>query len=245
MPVENGIILASGEGKRLRPLTYILPKPLVRVDGKPLIFHSLELLENLKVRNVVVTLEPNLGNMIKGSIEKNYFGDLNIDFLFGQNPSGPATRILDCRSLIGDKPFFVNFPDEFHPRAKEFKGVDFNDSESVLVVRKADRIGYLLQNTNVSVDENGMVIRVDRPAGNKPFSKFHLCGLMSFSPIFFDALTKFQKRMDLYANGELSTNIGIQHLIDTGNRVRSIECGGYYININTLGDLMNAARHAR
>ena len=40
----KAVILAGGEGSRLRPLTCNLPKPLVPVCGKPVLFHILDLL---------------------------------------------------------------------------------------------------------------------------------------------------------------------------------------------------------
>jgi Nucleoside-diphosphate-sugar pyrophosphorylase involved in lipopolysaccharide biosynthesis/translation initiation factor 2B, gamma/epsilon subunits (eIF-2Bgamma/eIF-2Bepsilon) len=37
-----GVVLVAGEGTRLRPLTYTLPKPLIPVMGKPLIVRAIE-----------------------------------------------------------------------------------------------------------------------------------------------------------------------------------------------------------
>jgi NDP-sugar pyrophosphorylase family protein len=42
----KAIILAAGDGIRLKPLTYVKPKPLVEVNGKPLIYHLVSKLPN-------------------------------------------------------------------------------------------------------------------------------------------------------------------------------------------------------
>ena len=48
------VILAGGEGKRLRPLTSTTPKPLLPMLGQPLLFHILRRLENMGVEKAYV-----------------------------------------------------------------------------------------------------------------------------------------------------------------------------------------------
>jgi MurNAc alpha-1-phosphate uridylyltransferase len=52
----KAMVLAAGRGERLRPITDTLPKPLVRVAGKPLIVYHLEALARAGVRDVVINL---------------------------------------------------------------------------------------------------------------------------------------------------------------------------------------------
>ncbi len=52
----NGFILAAGRGERLRPLTDHTPKPLIPVDGRPVIDHTLERLKRLSIARIVVNV---------------------------------------------------------------------------------------------------------------------------------------------------------------------------------------------
>jgi N-acetyl-alpha-D-muramate 1-phosphate uridylyltransferase len=68
-PVQHALILAAGRGERMRPLTDKCPKPLLEVQGKPLIVWHLERLARAGVRHVVINtawledkFEPVLGN---------------------------------------------------------------------------------------------------------------------------------------------------------------------------------------
>jgi MurNAc alpha-1-phosphate uridylyltransferase len=51
---KTAMILAAGRGERMRPLTNLLPKPLLKVQGKPLIEYHLEALKRSGYQRVVI-----------------------------------------------------------------------------------------------------------------------------------------------------------------------------------------------
>lgn len=245
MSPEKGIILAASEGKRMLPLTNYLPKPLIPVQEKPLIVHSIENLERLGTKDIVITLEPRLGAMVQHSIENSYFGESNVEFVYQEKRNGIGFAILKCKNLIGDNSFLVGFPDEFHPNVKNLNASAFNADGTILVIRKQENPSDLIDNLNVSVDEQTRrVVKVSKiSAGQKPFGQYHLCGIMAFSPRFFEVLEKFKERKEFFSRGEFSTDRSIQYLIDSGAPVIYVECGGFYTNINTMEDLVTVYRY--
>ena len=52
--INEAMIFAAGFGKRMYPLTKKVPKPLLKVNGKPIIFYIIEYLINLNFKNIVI-----------------------------------------------------------------------------------------------------------------------------------------------------------------------------------------------
>jgi mannose-1-phosphate guanylyltransferase / phosphomannomutase len=88
----KAIVMAGGEGTRLRPLTSNQPKPMVPIVGKPCMEHILELLKTHGLEDVIVTLA-----FLPQAI-RSYFGDgeslgLNISYSVEETPLGTAGSV--------------------------------------------------------------------------------------------------------------------------------------------------------
>src|SRR3989344_5584060 len=67
--IDTAVILAGGEGIKLRPLTYEIPKSLIPIGGRPLVEYTVEMLKKADIRNIVFAIG-HLGDKIR-----DYFGD--------------------------------------------------------------------------------------------------------------------------------------------------------------------------
>jgi NDP-sugar pyrophosphorylase family protein len=67
--VKRAIILAGGKGTRMRPFTYEMPKPMIPVQGKPLLQHIIELIRKYEIRKITLST----GYM--GDKIREYFGN--------------------------------------------------------------------------------------------------------------------------------------------------------------------------
>src|SRR6185436_17125016 len=65
----KAVVMAGGEGSRLRPLTYLRPKPMVPIANRPVMEHILLLLKRHGIRQVVATLHYRADDI------EAYFGD--------------------------------------------------------------------------------------------------------------------------------------------------------------------------
>jgi mannose-1-phosphate guanylyltransferase / phosphomannomutase len=101
----KAVVMAGGEGTRLRPLTSNQPKPMVPIAGKPCMEHILELLREHGIEDVVVTLAF-MPQAIRG-----YFGDgdslgINVEYSIEEVPLGTAGSVRLASDAL-DETFLV------------------------------------------------------------------------------------------------------------------------------------------
>lgn len=91
------IILAGGRGSRLAPLTDDRPKPMVEINGAPMLEHQVRQLETAGIKNLVVC------ESYRGDVIRNHFGDgshfgvsmQHLDLEFNLNSAGAIKKALD------------------------------------------------------------------------------------------------------------------------------------------------------
>jgi MurNAc alpha-1-phosphate uridylyltransferase len=102
----KAMILAAGEGRRMRPLTDDCPKPLLHVNGASLLEHQLMRLQKAGVREVVINVSY-LADKILASFPDRVFGSLRLIFSVESQPLETAGGILNASDLLGDEPFLL------------------------------------------------------------------------------------------------------------------------------------------
>ena len=102
------VIMAGGEGKRLRPLTESTPKPMLRVGGKPLLEIMIERLRAAGIQKILLMLH------YKSQMIRDHFGEgerlgVTIRYHFEAKPRGTAGSLHEARNYPGftDHPLLV------------------------------------------------------------------------------------------------------------------------------------------
>ena len=102
----KAVVMAGGEGSRLRPLTCNLPKPMARLCGKPIIEYIFELLIRCGVSEAVVTLGY-LPAVITDRFESGEYNGLKLKFVTEEKPLGTAGSVKNAmKDYTSDEPFF-------------------------------------------------------------------------------------------------------------------------------------------
>ena len=95
----QAVIMAGGEGSRLRPLTSNLPKPMLPIANRPMMEHIIMLLRDHGITDVVATVQ------FLASLIRNYFGDgsdlgVSMSYAVEEVPLGTAGSVLGARDLL-------------------------------------------------------------------------------------------------------------------------------------------------
>ena len=102
----KAFILAAGKGERLKPLTNEIPKPLIKIKGKPLLEWSLIKLRSAGIKEIVINLH-HLGDQII-----NYFGNgkrlnIKIDYSIEEKLLGTGGALIQGKEYLDDSPFLL------------------------------------------------------------------------------------------------------------------------------------------
>jgi MurNAc alpha-1-phosphate uridylyltransferase len=101
------MLLAAGRGERMRPLTDTVPKPLLQVDGRPLIVWHLAALARAGIREVVINLSW-LGAQLRAALGDGHELGVSISWSDeGPIPLEAGGGIFRALPLLGPEPFLV------------------------------------------------------------------------------------------------------------------------------------------
>jgi len=148
----QAIILAAGEGTRMRPLTHYVPKPLVRFTGadgvrRSLVEHNIELLPK-EVSELIFVV-----GYLKEAV-KNYFGDeyngRKVTYVDQKKPLGTGHAVSLAQKFIKGR-FLVMMGDDLYCKADIDAVIDAK--ESAILVQKV-RSKFSGGNVELDTDDN-------------------------------------------------------------------------------------------
>ncbi|MBP9836302.1 MAG: NTP transferase domain-containing protein, partial [Candidatus Pacebacteria bacterium] len=105
------VILAAGKGTRMRPLTETVPKPLVKVCGKPLLQHIVEALP-VEIDEIILVVNY-LEDQIRAFCGTEFCGR-KVQYVTQANPSGGTGDALLCTKSLLKGRFLFMYADDIH-----------------------------------------------------------------------------------------------------------------------------------
>lgn len=104
------VLMAGGQGVRLRPLTYNIPKPMVPINGKPMLEYNIEWAKKNGVTEIMICS----GYLSK--VIENYFGDgskfgVKISYSVEKEALGTGGALSLIKDFVGDEDFILLYAD--------------------------------------------------------------------------------------------------------------------------------------
>ncbi|NLM53009.1 MAG: NTP transferase domain-containing protein [Firmicutes bacterium] len=220
----KAIIMAGGEGSRLRPLTCDRPKPMVPLVNRPMMEHIVALLKAYGFTDIGVTLQY-LPEQIK-----NYFGDgrqfgVKMQYFVEDSPLGTAGSVKNSGDFL-DETFIVISGDALTDFDLQ-KAVDFHRQKGGIATLVLTSVETPLEYGVVIADKDGRITRfLEKPAWGEVFSDTVNTGIYILEPEVLDFIPvnkKFDFAQDLFPL-----------LMEKGYTLYGYVAEGYWCDIGNL-----------
>lgn len=158
--IDVAVIMAGGKGSRLRSITNDeIPKPMVPVDGKPLLEYQVEKLKTYGIKKIVMIVG-HLGEKIVDHFKDGKNFGVEIDYIFEKEPLGTAGAFYYLKDKIDAKDFMLVFGDVFFDMDFD-RMEDFHFKNSALTTLLAHPNGHPYDSDLIRTDDKGKVIGFD------------------------------------------------------------------------------------
>jgi mannose-1-phosphate guanylyltransferase/phosphomannomutase len=226
----KAVVMAGGEGTRLRPLTSNQPKPMVPIVGKPCMEHILELLRSHSFEEVVVTVAF-LPQAIRG-----YFGDgsnlgVDIEYSVEEVPLGTAGSVRLASGRLRETTLIISGDALCDIDLTQL--VAFHKEKGAAVTIGLKSVENPLEFGIVVTDEDGRIERfLEKPSWGQVFSDTINTGIYVIEP---EVLTHVPADRPYDFSKEL-----FPLLLEMGRPLFGYVCDGYWQDIGNLDQFRQA-----
>lgn len=223
----KAVILAAGEGLRMRPLTFTRPKVMLPVAGKPILEHLIIKAKEAGVNEFILVVGYHDEEI------RNYFDSgsnlgVSIDYATQRKQLGTANALAQVSQLMNEKSFLVMNGDAI-VGSEDIKNLISKNVTALSLFEVKDTRGL----GAVAVEGNH-VVHIYEKTENPP-SNLANAGIYLFTREIFNAIEKTPKS----PRGEYEITESIQMLVDNGIPV-SYEIIKYWLDLTYPWDLLDA-----
>lgn len=230
----KALILSGGKGTRLRPLTSNLPKQLLPVANKPVIFYIIECLIKAGLSDIGIVI--NKGDVrIKSALVPNKWC-IDFTFIEQESPKGLADAVKAAKPYIQDDEFLVWLGDTLIEEPIEHLIHAYKQNEC----HGAVLLGQTTQPEKCGIAEikDNRILRVIEKPDDPP-SNLALAGLYIFDSNIFQAIENIPPSQ----RGELELTDAIQYMIEWDVPVMPFITKAWWKDVGSIDDLHEANRY--
>ena len=202
----KAVILAAGEGKRLRPFTETMPKVMIPVTNKPILEHVFDALKNTGIDEVFLVVG------YKKEVIKEYFKeykDIKITYVEQDKQLGTAHALLQAKKHI-EEPFIVIPGDNIIDQKSIIKLIEDKSEYSLLIKEHPQPSKYGV----VFIEKEKLRRIVEKPP--EEIGEFISTGIYKFPKNVFNVIERIS------SEGIYSLSTVVQKLIDEGKIINTI-----------------------
>ncbi len=222
----QAVILAAGEGTRMRPLTYTRPKVMLPVFNKPILEHLITELKQAGINDVVFVVG------YRDDTIREHFGDgsewgIKIDYVTQRKQLGTADALRSSSHLLEDK--FLMLNGDAIIDSKDIENITAKNSMAMGVFKVENPQDFGV----VKLNGNNVTGIIEKP--EEPPSNLINAGIYCFNQNIFGAIERTPKSK----RGEYEITDSIELLIQDGHEIKAQEISTW-IDVGYPWDLLDA-----
>ena len=227
----KAVVMAGGEGSRLRPLTIGRPKPMVPMVSKPVMAHILDHLKRQGITEVVVTL------YFMPDLVQSYFGDgsnlgMKIHYAVEETPLGTAGSVKNAQQYL-DEPFVIISGDAVTDINLQ-EVIAFHQERGADATLTLYRVPNPLEYGVIITDPDGKVTQfLEKPSWGEVISDTVNTGIYVIDPSVLDLIEEG-------VSTDWSKDVFPQ-LLESGRPLYGYVAGGNWTDVGDIGEYMRAS----
>ncbi|MFZ5642125.1 MAG: sugar phosphate nucleotidyltransferase [Bacillota bacterium] len=226
----KAIIMAGGEGSRLRPLTCNRPKPMVPVMSRPMMSYIVELIKKHGMTDIGVTLQYMPENI------RDFFGNgsdygVSMRYFVEETPLGTAGSVKNASSFLDDT--FVVISGDALTDFDLSRAIEFHRQRGSLATLVLTRVETPLEYGVVITDNSGAITQfLEKPSWGEVFSDTVNTGIYILEP----EVLKYFKEGQVF---DFSKDL-FPLLLKDGKPLYGVVLEGYWCDIGNLQQYLQA-----
>ena len=223
LPID-AVLMAGGEGRRLMPLTALIPKPMLKIGDKPIIETNIDRLVDYGIDNINISINY-LGHVIKDYFKSGEDKQVSIRYIEENQPLGTIGSLTMCNQFHNDDVLLMN--------SDLLTNIDFEDFYNTYQASNADLIvaciPYLvsLPYGVVETEGNKVISIKEKPT----YTYYSNAGIYLFKKALIDLIPK-----DTFFN---ATDL-MDKLIAANHKVVNYPLLNYWLDIGKPDDFVKA-----
>ncbi len=236
----QAVILAAGEGKRLRPFTSVYPKTLIEILGQSILFRSIQSLLDSGIKEFIIITHYK-EDLIKEHVEDNFPG-LSVTFVHQSELKGTADAFLMAKDFIkGDYFFGINGDGLFSPSLLK-RAIEATKSRKVVLGGKLvlDTYNYGIVSTDSSGKPKNIIEKPEKGTLKEGYANIGVYGLPYE---IFSTLSEMERQGNISSRGELEFPDALNNLLASNSfdsTLITLESEEYWFDIGRPWEILKA-----
>jgi glucose-1-phosphate thymidylyltransferase len=232
----KAVLLAAGMGKRLEPITNFLPKPMIKICGKPLIEYIVDDLSDSGFNDICVIVGHESDQIISyfDTVKKQ---NVKISFITQDEFKGTAHASLCAKNFVGTDSFLLYLSDTLIPfDLQNFLSKIKHDKHDISILSSKVFLNDLTSVGNIII-ENEFVKEISEKSKN-PKSGLAWAGVAFFND---NSIFDFIRKLSLSENNEYDLTEAMNLALKNNKNIKNYLCKKF-IDCGTIKGLLDGLK---